>query len=400
MPREFLACQGRGEKMFFGLNDEEKMLRKSVRDMFKSKNTIEHVRNFMEDQTISQDMQKLLSDQGLLGIIDLDGSGEDGKGIVNAILVAQEAGRHLLTYPLLETMVGVSALKTCSNHSGLVNEIENGKKILTIAWVNVDAKARKTDNGYSLDGTLREVPFAKDADVILANVRVLGKGRTPDEEETLVVINPKSTNLVIRDANSIDLTYPLYDISLLNYHLDESAIVKGVGMGRGKYLMDQMRKLGALLLSAELVGCAERALYDTVEYTKQRTQFGKVIGSFQAMKHMAADMYLKVESGKAAVEYAAWALDSDNEEADLAISIAKSYTSNAGIQVCGDAIQMHGGIGFTWENDMHLFFKRARRSAAVLGDSYFHHENIAKVAIDEFEDTPVAGTKEVKLVEV
>lgn len=386
--------------MFFGLNDEEKMLRRSVRDMFKNKNTIEHVRSFMEDKTISKEMQKRLGEQGLLGIIDLDGSDEDGKGIVNAILVAQEAGRHLLTYPLLETMVGLSALKTCSKHSRLVDEIENGKKVLTIAWVNVDAKARKTEDGYCLDGTLREVPFAKDADVILANIRVLGKGRTPSEEETLVVIDPKSTNLVIRDANSIDLTYPLFDISLLNYHLDESAIVKGVGMGRGKKLMEQMRKMGALLLSAELVGCSEQALYDTVEYTKQRSQFGKLIGSFQAMKHMAADMYLKVESGKAAVEYAAWAMDSDNEEAELAISIAKSYTSSAGIQVCGDAIQMHGGIGFTWENEMHLFFKRARRSAAVLGDSYSHLEKVAKVAIDQLEDQQPLVKKEVKFVEV
>lgn len=386
--------------MFFGLNDEEKMLKRSVGDMFKNKNTMEHVRSFMQERTISKDMQKLLGEQGLLGIIDLEGAEENGKGIVNAILVAQEAGRNLITYPLLESMTGLSVLKTCNNHSSLVNEIENGKKVLTIAWGNVDAKARKTENGYCLDGTLREVPFAKDADVILANVRVLGSGNTPDDEETLVVIDPNSTNLVIHDANSIDLTYPLYDVNLLNYPLNESAIVKGVGMGRGKLLMDQMRRLGALLLSAELVGCAERALYDTVEYTKQRSQFGKLIGSFQAMKHMAADMYLKVESGKAAIEYAAWALDSDNVEAELAIAIAKSYTSNAGIQVCGDAIQMHGGIGFTWENNMHLFFKRARRSAAFLGDSYFHHENIAKVAIDQLEELQVAGAKEVKLVEV
>lgn len=386
--------------MFFGFNDEEKMLRRSVREMFKNKNTPEHVRAFMDDPTISKDMQKLLGEQGLLGIIDLNCPSEEGKGIVNAILVAQEAGRFLLTYPLLESMVGLAALKTCNKQTDLATDIEDGKKVLSVAWVNVDAKARKTENGYVLDGTLREVPFAADADVILANVRVLGKGRTPIEEGTLVVIDAKSPNLSLRNANSMDLTYPLYDVSLLNYPLQESDIVQGVGMGRGQKLMEEMRKLGALLLSAEMVGCAERALYDTVEYTKQRKQFGKLIGSFQAMKHMAADMYLKVESGKSAVEYAAWAINTDSEDADLAVSIAKSYTSSAGVQVCGDAIQMHGGIGFTWENDMHLYFKRARRSAAVLGDSYAHRENIAKKAIDELDTKTAEVNKEVKFVEV
>jgi alkylation response protein AidB-like acyl-CoA dehydrogenase len=386
--------------MFFGFNDEEKMLRRSVREMFKDKNTSEHIRSFMSDRQLRKDLQKLLADQGLLGIIDLDGSCEDGKGIVNSILVAQEAGRCLLTYPLIESMAGLAALKTSEKHGKVVSEIENGQKVLTVAWVNVDAKARKSENGYVIDGTLREVPFAKDADVVLANVRVLGKGHTPQEEETLVLIDPKSPNLVIRNANSIDLTYPLYDVSLLNYPLNENAVLNKLGMGSGHQLMEQLRKIGALLLSAELVGCAERALYDSVEYTKQRKQFGKLIGSFQALKHMAADMYLKVESGKSAVEYAAWTLDSGNEEADLAVSIAKSYTADAGIQVCGDAIQMHGGIGFTWENDMHLFFKRARRSAAVLGDSYSHREEIAKVAIDELEDNRKAGAKEPNYIEV
>lgn len=380
--------------MFFGFNDEEKMLRRSVREMFRDRNTTEHVRKFMENPEITNEMQKLLASQGLLGIIDLDGEGEEGKGILNAILIAQEAGRHLVTYPLTEAMVGLAALRTCKKQSQLVAAVENGKKILTVAWVNVDATARKSENGYLLSGTLREVPFANDADVILANVRVAGKGFTPEEEETLVVIDAKSSNISLHHSQSMDETYPLYEVNLLNYPLKTEDVVKGFGMGNGHALMTKMRQIGALLLSAELVGCSERALYETVEYSKQRKQFGVLIGSFQAIKHMAAEMYLKVESGKVAVEYAAWAVDTDNEEADLAVSIAKSYTSTAGIEVCGNAIQMHGGIGFTWENDMHLYFKRARRSAALLGDAYVHRENIAKVAIDELiEQKPVESKR-------
>lgn len=369
--------------MFFGFNDEEKMLRRSVREMFKARNTPEHVREFMETPAISDTMQKLLAQQGLLGIIDLDGDGEDGKGMLNGILIAQEAGRHLLTYPLTEAMVGLAALKTCKQQEKVVNEVEAGKKLLTVAWVNVDARARKSDGGYVLNGTLREVPFAKDADLILANIRVAGKGYTPEEEETLIVLDAKSPNISVHNSNSMDETYPLYEVNLANYAVKPEDVVQGLGMGIGNRLMTRMRQIGALLVSADLVGCSEKALYETVEYTKQRKQFGVLIGSFQAVKHLAADMYLKVESGKSAVEYAAWAIDTNNEEADLAVSIAKSYTSNAGIEVCGDAIQLHGGIGFTWENDMHLYFKRARRSAAVLGDVYSHRERIAKFAIDD-----------------
>ncbi|MGN1387648.1 MAG: acyl-CoA dehydrogenase family protein [Bacillus sp. (in: firmicutes)] len=367
--------------MFFGYSDEEKMLQKSVRDMLKERNSTEYVRGFMENPVISADLQKLLAQQGLLGIIDLDSKEE--KGIVNAIIVSQEAGRSLLTYPLLESMVGLAVLKESKQQEQLVEDLELGKKILTVAWVNTDVKARKTEEGYVINGTLREVPFAEDADVIIANVRISGYGVTAEEEETLVIIDGKNQAVTKLNSQSVDETYPLYEINLANYPLQENHLIGKAGMGSGKEKMEKMRQLGSLLLAAEIVGCSERALYETVEYTKQREQFGTVIGSFQALKHMAAEMYMKVESGKVAVDYAAWTLDTENDEVEEAVAIAKSYASSAGIEICGNAIQMHGGIGFTWENDTHLFFKRVRRSAALLGDSYECREKLAKIAIDQ-----------------
>ena len=386
--------------MFFGYSDEEKMLQRSVREMLKERNSTENVRGFMKNPTISKDMQKLLAQQGLLGIIDLGGKEE--KGIVNAIIVSQEAGRSLLTYPLLESLVGLAVLKENNQHEQLVDDVELGKKILTVAWVNVDAKARKTEDGYCLNGTLREVPFAQDADVILANVRINGYGVTAEDEETLVVIDGKHPSVTKMNSQSVDETYPLYEINLANYPLKNEQLIGRAGMGSGHQKMKKMRKLGSLLLAAEIVGCSERALYETVEYTKQREQFGTVIGSFQALKHMAAEMYMKVESGKVAVDYAAWAVDTDHEEAEEAVAIAKSYTSSAGIDICGNAIQMHGGIGFTWENDTHLFFKRTRRSAALLGDAYEYREKLATIAIDKFlrEDKETSSESKVEYVEI
>lgn len=386
--------------MFFGYSDEEKMLQRSVRDMLKERNSAEYVRGFMKNPTISKDLQRLLAQQGLLGIIDLENKEE--KGIVNAIIVSQEAGRSLLTYPLLESMVGLAVLKESKQQEQLVDEIELGKKILTVAWVNTDAKARKTEDGFVINGTLREVPFAEDADVILANVRISGYGATAEEEETLVVIDSKHQGVTKLNSQSVDETYPLYEISLANYPLQESQLVGRAGMGSGHAKMKKMRRLGSLLLAAEIVGSSERTLYDTVEYTKQREQFGTVIGSFQALKHMAAEMYMKVECGKVAVDYAAWTLDTDNEEAEEAVAIAKSYASSAGIEICGNAIQMHGGIGFTWENDTHLFFKRVRRSAALLGDSYEHRETLATIAIDQLlkKDNKTTSESKVDYVEI
>lgn len=366
--------------MFFGFNEEEKMVQKSVKDMLENHCSTEHVRQFMDNPTVSEKIKELFGQQGLLGIVEQDD--EMITGVTYAILIAQEAGRALLPFPLLENMAGLYALKTCKQHDALIDEVEAGKTMLTIAWRPKEALAIKTTDGYSLSGVLEEVPFAADADKIIASVRFAGAGHTPSEEETVVVLDRNSEAISIRKRNGFDETYPIYDVTINNYSLQESNVVQGIGMGVGHTLMEKVQQLGALLLASEMVGASERALYDTVAYTKERKQFGVVIGTFQALKHMAADMYLLVESAKSAVEYAAWALEDGDEEADLAVSIAKSYASKAAKKVTGDAIQMQGGIGFTWENDMHLFFKRATRSASLLGDTYEHNEKIAQVAID------------------
>lgn len=369
--------------MFFGFNEEEKMVQRSVKDMLEEHCTTEHVRQFMDNPVVSENIKELFGQQGLLGI--LEKADENITGVTYSILIAQEAGRALLPYPLLENMAGLYALKKCKQHNDLIAEVEAGKAMLTVAWRPEDALATKENDGYTLSGTLEEVPFAADANKIIAAVRIAGAGNTPKEEETLVVLDRNSDAISMRKRNGFDETYPIYDVTLNDYTLQESDVVQQIGMGSGHQLMVRVKQLGALLLASEMVGASERALYDTVEYTKERKQFGVVIGTFQALKHMAADMYLLVESAKSAVEYAAWALEVGEEEADLAVSIAKSYASEAAKKVTGDAIQMQGGIGYTWENDMHLFFKRATRSAALLGDAYEHNEKIAKIAIDSLQ---------------
>lgn len=366
--------------MFFGFSEEEKMVQKSVKDMLEKHCSTEYVRKFMENPVVSETLKEQFAQLGLLGI--LEPNEEKVNGVTYAILIAQEAGRALLPYPLIENLTGLYALKTCQHHDELIREVEEGKSLLTVAWRSDHAVAAKANEGYLLSGTLTEVPFAEDANKVVASVRISGSGFSPEEEETIVVIDRNHSAVRLRKRDGFDETYPLYDVTLNDYPLASSDIVKGAGMGTGRQLMKKMKQLGALLLASEMAGASERAMVETVEYTKQRKQFGVEIARFQALKHMAADMYLLVESTKSAVEYAAWALEAGDQEAELAVSIAKSYASKASKKVTADAIQMHGGIGFTWESDMHLFFKRATRSAALLGDAYEHNEKIAQMVID------------------
>lgn len=368
--------------MFFGFSEEERMVQKSVKDMLEKHCSTEYVRKFMENPAVSDTLKEQFVQLGLLGILEPDEKEEKVNGVTYAILIAQEAGRALLPYPLLENLTGLYALKTCRRHDELIRAVEEGKSLLTVAWRSENAVAAKTDEGYSLSGTLSEVPFAADADKVIACVRVSGAGFSPEEEETVVVIDRNHPAVQLRKRDGYDETYPLYDMTLNAYPLKSNDVVKGVGMGHGHKLMEKVKQLGALLLASEMAGVSERAMYETVEYTKQRKQFGVEIARFQALKHMAADMYLLVESTKSAIEYAAWAVEAGDEEAELAVPIAKSYASKASKKVTADAIQMHGGIGFTWESDVHLFFKRATRSAALLGDAYEHNEKIAQMVID------------------
>ncbi|WP_249593912.1 acyl-CoA dehydrogenase family protein [Peribacillus frigoritolerans] len=369
--------------MFYGYSEEEKMLQRSVRDMFQERCTIEHVRSFMNEQKISNKLQKLLSSQGFLGIIEPNQSGQTVEGLSYASLISQEAGRALLPFPLLETMTGLYGLKTCNKHSQLVSDVEEGKRLLTVAWNSGDVTARKQGAEFILNGTLSAVPFAEEADVILANVRILGMGSTATDEETVIVIDAKHPSITSYDLGSMDETYPIYDVVINQYSFSQDAIVKGLGMGIGHQLMKSMTKVGTLLNTSELVGCSEQAMNITVDYTKERKQFDSAIAKFQAMKHMAAEMCLMVESSRVSVDYATWAIENAPEELDISISVAKSYTSNAAKKIAADVIQMHGGIGVTWEADIHLFNKRALRSASIFGGVYGHREQIAKVTLDK-----------------
>ena len=151
--------------------------------------------------------------------------------------------------------------------------------------------------------------------------------------------------------------------------------------GAGRWTLRAMRAYTAL--AAELAGIAQRALEMAVEYAKERKQFGRPIGAYQAVSHRCAQMLLETEGARSAAYYAAWAADNEPETAPLAASMAKAYASDAGTRVTGASLQVHGGIGFTWEHDLHLWLKRATADAVMFGDARWHRERVARMVIDQ-----------------
>ena len=228
-------------------------------------------------------------------------------------------------------------------------------------------------------GTKRFAPWAHAADVILVAART-GEYEDPTCGITLFAVERGTPGVTITPDRSIDLTNRTATVTFESAKLGREAIV-----GRaddGWRIVEPTLRRAAVGASAEMLGAARRCLEMSVEYAKVRQQFGQPIGMFQAVKHMCPDMLPEVENSHAATYYAAWALDADAPDAPLAASVAKSYVSEAARKVCGDAIQVHGGIGFTWDYDLHLYFKRAKGLEPLYGSAEHHRELVLRATLE------------------
>jgi alkylation response protein AidB-like acyl-CoA dehydrogenase len=196
----------------------------------------------------------------------------------------------------------------------------------------------------------------------------------------LFLVTAKTPGLRVADLPSIDATRKLYEVAFDGVTVPrENLLARGdqaqAALGRG-------REIATVGLVAEMTGGMQRLLDLTVEYAKTRKQFGRPIGQFQAVQHQCADMLLYTESSRSAAYYAAYAIQEGIPEASVAVSVAKAYASDAYREVGNRSIQVQGGMGFTWENDAHLYYRRAKASELMFGDATFHRERIAKLIID------------------
>jgi alkylation response protein AidB-like acyl-CoA dehydrogenase len=376
--------------MDFGFSQEQEMLRATARKFFENECTSTFVRERMaEPAGVTDDFWSKLAEQGWLGLVFPEQYGGAGLGFVDLTVLMEEMGRVVMPGPFFATTVlaGLTILEagSAAQKEEWLTKIAAGEAKATLAWTEPSARwdgagvtttARAADGGFVLSGTKLFVPDAHLADVLVVVARTTESAR-PEDGVSLFLVPRDTPGLEIKLLPTMDQTRKLCEVTLRDARLRGTALL-GTRNGGWAPLMRVVER-ATVALCAEMCGGAQRVLEMTTEYAKIRVAFGKPIGSYQGVKHRAADMLVDVENAKSLTYYAAWAVDENATEAPLAASMAKAYASDAYRKVSGAGIQLHGGIGFTWEHDLHLYFKRAKSSEFTFGDATFHRERVAQL---------------------
>jgi alkylation response protein AidB-like acyl-CoA dehydrogenase len=346
--------------MQFGLTETQEALKKSAREFLNAECPMAAVRKAIETETaFDAALWSKIAAQGWTGLLIPEEYGGHGMGMVEMAVVLEEMGRALLPSPFLSTTLLAA---TIIERGGT----EEQKKRYLPGIASGDAKLTVAQCQRSGD-VCPLVPHAAVADFIIF--------ATPER-----LFTAPADGLKITHTPALDLTRPLYEVSLKNVKVPAENVIATGNRARG--VLETALDVATAGLTAEMTGGIERLLEITVEYAKTRKQFGRPIGQFQAVQHLCADMLLMTESSRSAAYYACYAVGERLPEAAEAVSIAKSYVSEAYREAGNRAIQVHGGMGFTWENDCHLYYRRAKASEVAFGDAIHHRERLAKMIVD------------------
>jgi alkylation response protein AidB-like acyl-CoA dehydrogenase len=359
--------------MDFELSEEQRGLRDLARELLGRESAAPKVRAAIASPAgYDERLYRQMAELGLHGVAIPEQYGGMGLGMVELALVLEEMGRHAYPGPFASSILLAASLIEAGGSDEQkqrwLPRLATGELVATVAFYEADpwpdvSRLRTSVEDGTVRGTKRLVPWASAADLIL----VVGQGGSVAAIEKGaggLAIEPEST----MDPGQRDATV----------RLDGA---RGDALPGGPAAVETMLRRAAVGASAEMLGAARRSMEMSVEYAKVRKQFEQPIGSFQAVKHMCADMLDEVEHSYAATYYAAWALDAGVEDAETAASVAKSFVSESARKVCGDAIQVHGGIGFTWEFDLHFYFKRAKHLEPLWGDADYHRERVLDLAL-------------------
>jgi alkylation response protein AidB-like acyl-CoA dehydrogenase len=377
----------------FGFSAEQEQIRQSARDFLAKECPMTLVRTLMEDeQGHSEALWKQMAELGWMGLIFPETYGGAGLTHVDLVVVLEEMGRVVMPGPFFATVLlaGVAILEGGSEaqKKALLPGIAAGTLKGTLAllepsarWdaAGVECEARADGQGYRITGTKLFVNDALVADKIICAARLAGSGGGTDPAAgiTLFLLDRGTPGLTVTPLKTMDQTRKLAEVTLADVRVGADAVLGAPG--RGWPIIERVMDRGKVALCAEMCGGAQKVLEMSVDYAKVREQFGRPIGSFQAIQHKCANMLVEVESAKSATYYAAWAVANDVAEAPLAAAMAKAYCSDAYRHTAGEGIQVHGGIGFTWEHDMHLYFKRAKSSEVTFGDATWNRELVAQL---------------------
>jgi alkylation response protein AidB-like acyl-CoA dehydrogenase len=376
--------------MDFGFNADQEMLRATARKFLDNECASDFVRARMaEAPGFTEEFWTKLAEQGWLGLVYPEQYGGAGLGFVDLTVLMEEMGRAVMPGPFFSTVLlgGLTILEagTDAQKKEWLTRIAGGQARVTLAWTEPSARwdaagvtttATASGGGFTLSGTKLFVPDAHVAHAIVVVARTTD-GKNPEDGISLFLVPADTRGVSVTLLPTMDQTRKLCEVKLDNVGVPGSALL---GPKDGGFTpLSRVAQRATVALCAEMCGGAQKVLDMTTEYAKIRIAFGKPIGSYQGVKHKAADMLVDVENAKSLTYYAAWAVDENVPEAGLAASMAKAYASDAFRKVSGAGIQLHGGIGFTWEHDLHLYFKRAKSSEFTFGDATYHREKVAQL---------------------
>ena len=375
--------------MDFAFNEEQEALRAAAAGFLADHSGSEQVRQAMESE-LGYDPQvwkQIGAELGWPAVIIPEEYGGLGLSHVELIALMEIMGGALLCAPFFSSvclagnalLVAGSAEQKQEHLPG----IAAGQTIATLAsteasgrWdaAGISSVARRDGSDFVLNGAKRFVPDGHCADLLVVAAR--REGTTGEDGISLFAVPADARGVERRGLPSMDQTRRQAEVELRDVRMPASALLGEEGAGWGALCKTLQR--AAIALSAEQVGGAQRCLDLSVDYAKERIQFGRPIASFQAIKHKCADMMVRVESARSASYYAGCVAAEDGDELPVVASLAKATCSDAYFQCAASAIQIHGGVGFTWEYDVHLYFKRAKSSETLLGDPAYHRELVAQ----------------------
>jgi alkylation response protein AidB-like acyl-CoA dehydrogenase len=365
----------------FAFSEEQEELRGIVRSFLENKSSEATVRELMETEKGFDDAvwSQMAEQMGLQSLIIPEEYGGSGYSYVELCVVLEEMGRRLLPAPYFSTVVLAANTILQSGDDAAKKEllpgIASGETRATLALTEangrwdesgIEATASKSGDGYTISGEKMFVIDGHTADLIVVAAKT-GAGTS------LFTVRSDASGLTREALSTMDQTRKQAKLTFA----DTPATLLGTE-GQGWPVLEKVLDLVAVALASEQVGGAQFVLDMAVQYAKDRVQFGRPIGSFQAIKHKCADMLLEVESAKSAAYYAAWCAAEMNDELPSVASLAKAYCSEAYFHAAAENIQIHGGIGFTWEHPAHLYFKRAKSSELLFGDPTYHRELLAQ----------------------
>ncbi|MDJ0789084.1 MAG: acyl-CoA dehydrogenase family protein [Myxococcota bacterium] len=365
--------------MNFGFSEEQELLRSEVAKFLAESCPMDEVRRIGEGPGFSPELWGQVSELGWPGLIIDEAHGGAGLGFVDLVVVLEEVGRALFPSPLISTTLAAHAIARAGSpeqQARLLPGLAAGTTIGSVAIAEagdlhgaagITLAAERNGDDWVLTGEKPVVADAAQADLFVVAFR------TGEAEDAIAfgLVEKTASGVSVEDRVGIDLTKRQGRLGL-----------EGVRLGKGDVfgdseLLSQLLDAGATAVVAESVGAAEAALALTSGYAKERIQFGRPIGQFQAVKHPLAVMYRDIESFKSLVYYAAWCIDEGHADRSVAASRAKAMMSDTFPQIGIDTVQLHGGMGYTWEYDAHLFLKRAKWARPVFGDADHHYERVA-----------------------